>query len=394
MLLNFFFLLLKESFAGTTKDRSVIHSLPTSEYAIYAMVSLLLVLIGGLMSGLTVGLMGIDELALELKIASGTPEEKKDALKVLKIINDHHLLLVTLLLANAFAMEALPLCLDAIFNTEISLFLSVTFVLAFGEVIPQSLCTGSNQIKIACRCVPIVSIFIIVLFPLSYPIARLLDKLFGLKEVKRKLGENELRTFIGIQKSESYDHSGLDNFQVQMMFHTMDLDRQSIHDLIIPLDQLPMVNIESEINLELISSICKLDCDFVTVFKETKEKICGSFRVQKIFAAIKEMELLIKNIELDDICTFNMGKSLLDCLKQLEAYNSEIIYISNANNEIIGIIKKQDILNRILMSTQINERSRISDISLALIKVLENREKRNSYKTEILIKERDRVLST
>lgn len=89
------------------------------------------------MSGLTVGLLGIDELDLELKISSGTPEEKATARKILAVINHHHLLLVTLLLANSIAMEALPLFLDEMFNTEIFLFISVTFVLAFGEVIPK-----------------------------------------------------------------------------------------------------------------------------------------------------------------------------------------------------------------------------------------------------------------
>jgi len=52
-------------------------------------------------------------------------------------------MLVTLLLCNALAMEALPLALEKSGLGSIgSLLISVTAVLAFGEIIPQAVCTG------------------------------------------------------------------------------------------------------------------------------------------------------------------------------------------------------------------------------------------------------------
>jgi hypothetical protein len=48
---------------ASTQDRSAIHPLPTSEYVIFCLICVGLVLLGGLMSGLTVGLLGIDEIA-------------------------------------------------------------------------------------------------------------------------------------------------------------------------------------------------------------------------------------------------------------------------------------------------------------------------------------------
>ena len=45
----------------------------------------------------------------------------------------HHLLLVTLLVANAAAMEALPLFVDRIVGTVGAILISVTAVLLFGE---------------------------------------------------------------------------------------------------------------------------------------------------------------------------------------------------------------------------------------------------------------------
>jgi len=46
----------------------------------FAITAIILTLIAGLMSGLTIGYLSIDELVLELKIKNGTEEEKKQVL--------------------------------------------------------------------------------------------------------------------------------------------------------------------------------------------------------------------------------------------------------------------------------------------------------------------------
>ena len=99
-------------------------------------------LFGGLMSGLTVGLLSIDDLVLEMKEKSGTDEEKHLAGRILPLIKQHHLLMVTLLIANAAAMEALPLFLDEMVPSYAAIIISVTLVLFFGEIMPQALFTG------------------------------------------------------------------------------------------------------------------------------------------------------------------------------------------------------------------------------------------------------------
>lgn len=91
------------------------------------------------MSGLTVGYLSIDRLELEMKLHNGTEAEKNQALAVLPVLEDHHYLLVTLLLANALCMEALPIFLDAIVPSAYAILISVIAVLFFGEVIPQAI---------------------------------------------------------------------------------------------------------------------------------------------------------------------------------------------------------------------------------------------------------------
>lgn len=130
------------------------------------------------MSGLTVGLASIDRLALEIE-AKGSELSKRQAEKIFSVIDQNHWMLVTLLLCNALAMEALPLFLDKVVSPLLVIIISVTAVLIFGEIIPQALCTGESQIKIAVIFCPIVTALMWITFPISWPIAKLLDKLMG-----------------------------------------------------------------------------------------------------------------------------------------------------------------------------------------------------------------------
>ena len=94
------------------------------------------------MSGLTIGLAAIDRLALEVD-AIGNREIKKMTERIFPVIDQHHWMLVTLLLCNAGAMETLPIFLDRMVSPVAAIIISVSLILIFGEVIPQAICTGS-----------------------------------------------------------------------------------------------------------------------------------------------------------------------------------------------------------------------------------------------------------
>lgn len=104
-------------------------------------ISVALVAFAGLMSGLTLGLMSLDAVEMEVLLRSGTEQEKRMAQRIMPVIKNTHWLLVTLLLCNALSMEALPLFLDRLADPVTAILLSVTAVLLFGEIIPQSVCS-------------------------------------------------------------------------------------------------------------------------------------------------------------------------------------------------------------------------------------------------------------
>ena len=157
------------------------------------------------MSGLTVGYLSIDELVLELRTLGGTDEEKEIGPIIQDVLSNKHRLLVTLLISNAAAMEALPIFINKIVPEWAAIIIATTVVLFFGEVFPQALCTGPDQLKIAAKLAPMTKWLIWILYPLNEPLAIMLDKLLGTHHKSRLMNTDlriliELHTYSALKK--------------------------------------------------------------------------------------------------------------------------------------------------------------------------------------------------
>ena len=113
-------------------------------YGFYIFMVLLCLALAALASGLTQGLLSLDITELHIKSESGTPTEKKYSKAILPIRLQHHLILVTFMLWNAMANEALPIFLGKLVNEYVAIAISVTCVLFVGEIIPAAILTGMS----------------------------------------------------------------------------------------------------------------------------------------------------------------------------------------------------------------------------------------------------------
>ncbi|RYG59847.1 DUF21 domain-containing protein, partial [archaeon] len=147
---------------------------------------------------MTTGLLSLDTLKLRIKLVTGSAAEQKAARKLLPLLEDHHFLLCNLLLFNALANEALPIFLDAIVPSWAAILLSVTLVLVCGEILPTALCTGPHQLQVASRFSVVVRALQLLLYPIAYPLAKLLDMTMGAGENGDQLGRAEISAMMRI----------------------------------------------------------------------------------------------------------------------------------------------------------------------------------------------------
>lgn len=88
-----------------------------------------------IISAMFLGYLTLDPLDLRIKMrAALDPTEKEAAAAIYPLVNQNHRLLVTLLVMNSLAYECLPLFLDELMPTWMTIIFSVTLLLVFGEV--------------------------------------------------------------------------------------------------------------------------------------------------------------------------------------------------------------------------------------------------------------------
>ena len=160
------------------------------------------VISAGLAAGLTMGLLSLDVTKLEIKAMTGSVVDRADAEAILPIVKKHHLLLVTLLLFNSMANEALPVFLSALLPEWLSVLISVTLVLVFGEILPSAFFTGKAQLHTAAIMIPFVKGLTVFFWPIGYPLSRFLDYIFGVEEETSVISREELGALVFLQNSD------------------------------------------------------------------------------------------------------------------------------------------------------------------------------------------------
>jgi len=83
---------------------------------------------------------------------------------------------------SVMASESLPIFLDAMIPTWLSIVLSFTAVLIGGEIIPAAVFTGPCKMQLAYKFSGLAKFFKILLYPIAYPLSKALDLLVGIHE--------------------------------------------------------------------------------------------------------------------------------------------------------------------------------------------------------------------
>lgn len=273
------------------------------------------VIVAALAAGLTMGLVSQELLDLKIKEMAGNVDEKKQARSVIPLIKDHHRLLVTLLLINAMANEALPLFLDKLVPAYVAVILSVTLVLFFGEIIPSAVFSGPKKLAISSKLAPVVQFLLWILCPLAWPIAKVLDKVLHEEEeggsmqkydraelsalvrleyedrMAAKAKEKRRRANAGLDssvKSNDQGNSGSVRFvkhidTVNMVEGALEMQTRTAADIMVSLKDVFSISKDTILNKENILKIYRSGHSRVPVYEpSSKSHILGIFRTRQI----------------------------------------------------------------------------------------------------------------
>ncbi|KAG4381243.1 hypothetical protein AAZX31_15G099000 [Glycine max] len=297
---------------------------------VYAGISFFLVIFAGIMSGLTLGLMSLGLVDLEILQRSGSPSEKKQAAVILPVVQKQHQLLVTLLLCNAAAMEALPIYLDKMFNQYVAIILSVTFVLFFGEVIPQAICSRYG-LAVGANFVWLVRILMIICYPVAYPIGKVLDCLLGHNEALFRRAQ--LKVLVSIHSQEAGKGGELTHDETTIISGALDLTEKTAEAAMTPIESTFSLDVNSKLDWEAMGKILARGHSRVPVYSGNPKNIIGLLLVKSLLTVRPETETPVSAVSIRRIPRVPSDMPLYDILNEFQKGSSHMAAVVRARGK-------------------------------------------------------------
>lgn len=327
---------------------------------IYLGIYVALVLIAGLVSGLTMGLLSLDMMSLNVLATGGKPNERKYAAKIIPIIKRHHLLLVTLLLTNAAAVESMPLFLDRISDPVTAIAVSVTAVLIFGEVVPQAICTRYG-LAIGAHLSFLVKFLMLITLPISWPLSKLLDCVLG-TEHGTFFRRAELSALVDLhQQNDHENEEPLSKDEAMIIKGALSMRDKNVKDVCTSLEKVYSLNIMGVMDEKTMEDILNSGHSRVPVYEGEKSNLLGILLVKKLIKLDPEESVPIQSIfqkEGRDLPTIRDDLQLYDLLNQFQNGRSHMCKVIDTSDNIgttIGIITLEDVIEELIQEEILDE---------------------------------------
>ncbi|XP_056694331.1 DUF21 domain-containing protein At2g14520 isoform X2 [Spinacia oleracea] len=259
---------------------------------------------------------------LEVLAKSGQPNDRRNAEKILPLVKNQHLLLCTLLIYNAMAMEALPIFLDALLPAWASVVISVTLILAFGEIIPQSICSQYG-LSVGAKLSVLVRVLVVLLLPISYPISKLLDCLLG-KGHSALLRRSELKTFVDLHANEAGKGGELTHDETTIIGGALDLTTKTAKDVMTNLSKVFSLDIDAKLDMDTMELIMSKGHSRVPIYSGSPSNIIGLILVKNLVICRPEDETPIRNLTIRKISRFYDQLPLYDILNLFQKGHSHM----------------------------------------------------------------------
>lgn len=256
-------------------------------------VAVMLMFLSALFSGLTLGLMSLDRIELQVQADAGETRAAEHARRILPLRRRGNLLLCTLLLGNTVVNAGIAILLSDLTDGILGLVLSTAFILVFGEILPQAICTR-HGLLIGAHLTWVVRFFMLLFLPITIPIAWLLDKMLG-KDIGQSYNRAEIKKLINIHVTDPdvAKESGLSIEDEKLLVGALDFRSRRVRDIFTPLCDVFMLSVDDPLNFEQLIRIYRSGCTRIPVYSGSRENVVGVLYAKDLVLISPDQPLLM-----------------------------------------------------------------------------------------------------
>ncbi|KAI8628426.1 DUF21-domain-containing protein [Xylariaceae sp. FL1651] len=333
-------------------------------------VSMVLVLLGGAFAGLTIALMGQDEIYLQVISLDYEEPQRKNAKRVHDLLNrGKHWVLVTLLLSNVIVNETLPVVLDRCFGGGIAAVVgSTVLIVIFGEILPQSVCVRYG-LQIGGYMSKPVLLLMYLMAPVAWPTAKLLDWLLGEDHgtVYKKSG---LKTLVTLHKSLGEVDERLNQDEVTIISAVLDLKRKAVEDVMTPMNDVFVMSEDTVLDEQTIDEILDAGYSRIPIHQSgNPTNFVGMLLVKILITYDPEDGKKVKDFALATLPETRPETSCLDIINFFQEGKSHMVLISEFPGEdhgALGVVTLEDVIEELIGEEIIDESDVYVDVHKAI----------------------------
>ena len=211
--------------------------------------------------------MALDQTELKIVQNTGSEKEKEYANKIFPIRSHGNFLLCSLLLGNVLVNNTLTILLDTLTSGLVAVIGATMGIVVFGEIIPQAICSR-HGLAVGAYTIWLTKLFMILTFPLSYPISKLLDCVLG-DEIGTVYDKKKLIELLRVTNEEN----DLEKEEVDIVTGALVYKEKTVRSVMTKLEDVYMLPLNSILNFETVSEIREQGYSRIPVFENETNNI-------------------------------------------------------------------------------------------------------------------------
>ncbi|RXN21724.1 metal transporter CNNM2-like isoform X1 [Labeo rohita] len=321
----------------------------------------MLLCLSGMFSGLNLGLMALDPMELRIVQNCGTEKEKNYAKKIEPVRSQGNYLLCSLLLGNVLVNTTLTILLDDIAGSGlIAVVVSTIGIVIFGEIVPQAICSR-HGLAVGANTILLTKFFMILTFPASYPVSKLLDHVLG-QEIGTVYNREKLLEMLRVTDP----YNDLVKEELNIIQGALELRTKTVEDVMTPLRDCFMIAADAILDFNTMSEIMESGYTRIPVYEGERCHIVDLLFVKDLAFVDPDDCTPLKTITkfYSHPLHFVFNDTKLDAmLEEFKKGKSHLAIVQRVNNEgegdpfyeVLGIVTLEDVIEEIIKSEILDE---------------------------------------
>ncbi|KAM8852856.1 metal transporter CNNM1 isoform 1-T1 [Synchiropus picturatus] len=353
----------------STKDfwLAVVERPSGADVWLQAAVSVLLLGLSALCSGLNISMLALDPVELRVLQNSGTDKEQKYAQKIESVRKHGNYILCTVVLGNVLTNTCFVVWMCQILGmTPLSTVCCTLGIFFFGEILPHAV-ASRHSLAIASKTLCATRLLMLLFFPIAYPVSKILDILLH-QEISSFYTREKLMAMLRVTDP----YHDLVKEELNIIQGALELRTKTVEDVLTPLSDCYMLSSDAVLDFCTMSDVMQSGFTRIPVYENERSNIVDILFVKDLAFVDPDDCTPLKTItqfyKHPMHCVFNDTK--LDVmLEEFKRGKSHLAVVQRVNSEgegdpfyeVMGIVTLEDVIEEIIKSEIVDETDLYTD---------------------------------